>query len=52
MAAYYREALHLWTLKLSRRGGASSPDAQMTCEQCENLKALGYIQGDCRAVCK
>ncbi len=50
--AYYRQALHHWTLKLARRGGASSPEAQMTCEQCENLKALGYIQGDCRSICK
>jgi arylsulfatase A-like enzyme len=50
-AAYYRQALHLWTFKLARRGGGSTNEVRLTCEQCENLKALGYIQGDCRDVC-
>jgi len=51
-AAYYRQALHHWTMEIARRRGETSPEAQLTCEQCQNLKALGYIQGDCRAYCK
>ena len=51
-AAYYRQALHAWTLKLARRGPAGGETAEMTCEQCENLKALGYIQGDCSGRCR
>jgi arylsulfatase A-like enzyme len=51
-AAFYRQALHDWTMQLARRPGAASAEAQLTCEQCQNLKALGYIQGDCRAYCK
>ena len=35
-----------------RRGPARSEQAELTCEQCENLKALGYIQGDCSRSCK
>ncbi|MFN8092830.1 MAG: sulfatase [Vicinamibacteria bacterium] len=51
-AAYYRQALHHWTLELARRQHAADEQAGMSCEQCENLKALGYIQGDCRSVCR
>ncbi|HSD65401.1 MAG TPA: sulfatase [Vicinamibacteria bacterium] len=51
-AAYYRQALHAWTLKLARRTPAGGEAAQMTCEQCENLKALGYVQEDCSARCR
>ncbi|HEX9189643.1 MAG TPA: sulfatase-like hydrolase/transferase, partial [Vicinamibacteria bacterium] len=51
-AAYYRQALHAWTLKLARRGPAGGEAAILTCEQCENLKALGYIQGDCSDRCR
>ncbi len=50
--AYYRQALHAWTLRLSRRGPARAEQAEMSCEQCENLRALGYIQGDCSRSCK
>lgn len=49
--AYYRQSLHHWTLQLARRSGAGEGEAQMTCEQCENLRALGYIQGDCSRAC-
>ncbi len=51
-AAYYRQALHHWTLRLARRAPSGGDQAALTCEQCENLKALGYIQGDCRQYCK
>ena len=51
-AAYYRQALHAWTLRLARRGPSSGDDTVLTCEQCENLRALGYIQGDCSKLCK
>ena len=47
-AAYYRQALHAWTLQLARRGPAGSETAELSREQCENLKALGYVQSECR----
>jgi len=51
--AYYRQSLHHWTLRLSRRGGQSAgEEGKPSCEQCRNLKALGYIQGDCGQYCK
>ena len=46
--AYYRQELHAWTLKLARRGPARTEQAELSRDQCENLKALGYIQGACR----
>jgi len=46
-AAYYRQALHSWTLRLARRAPPGSDEAQLSREQCENLKALGYIQSEC-----
>jgi arylsulfatase A-like enzyme len=48
LAAYYRQALHAWTLQLSRRGPSGSEQAELSREQCENLKALGYVQSECR----
>lgn len=51
-AAYYRQALHAWTLRLVRRRAASGDDTAPTCEQCQNLRSLGYIQSDCSEVCK
>ncbi len=47
-AAYYRQALHAWTLKLARRAPAGSERAELSRDQCENLKALGYVQSECR----
>jgi arylsulfatase A-like enzyme len=47
-AAYYRQALHAWTLQLARRGPAGAEQAELSRDQCENLKALGYVQGECR----
>jgi len=47
-AAYYRQALHAWTLQLARRRPAGSEQAELSREQCENLKSLGYIQSECR----
>ena len=48
-AAYYRQALHAWTLRLARRvPGGGAEEAQVSREQCENLKSLGYITGDCK----
>jgi arylsulfatase len=51
-AAYYRQALHAWTLRLARRAPSGSDTAELSCEQCENLRSLGYIQGDCAAYCR
>lgn len=50
--AYYRQALHAWTLRLARRGPAGTDTADLSCEQCENLRSLGYIQGDCSRHCR
>jgi len=47
-ASYYRQALHYWTLRLARRAPGGAEQAQLSREQCENLKALGYIQSECR----
>ncbi len=46
-AAYYRQALYHWTLRLGQRPGGGE-EAQLTREQCENLKALGYTAAQCR----
>jgi arylsulfatase A-like enzyme len=46
--AYYRQALHAWTLQLARRRPSGGEQAQLSREQCENLKALGYVQTECR----
>jgi arylsulfatase A-like enzyme len=51
-SAYYRQALHAWTLRLARAGPGGVDSPIMTCEQCENLRSLGYIQGDCSQYCK
>jgi arylsulfatase len=51
-SAYYRQALHAWTLRLARAGPGGDESTIMTCEQCENLRSLGYIQGDCKQFCK
>jgi arylsulfatase A-like enzyme len=53
-AAYYREALHHWTLGLGRRTAAAGADeaAPWTCEQCENMKSLGYLGADIKCPCK
>jgi arylsulfatase len=51
-SAYYRQALHAWTLRLARRGPGGTDAAELTCEQCENLRSLGYVQGDCSRYCK
>jgi len=45
--AYYRETLHEWTRSVFRgvRSGAEGASI-ITKEQCENLKALGYLPGN------
>jgi arylsulfatase A-like enzyme len=50
LAAFHRQALQETIARLSRRPVASASDeATMTREQCENLKALGYLSAgvDC-----
>jgi arylsulfatase A-like enzyme len=46
-AAWSRQALHHWTSGAAREAtsGTVAP-AQMTREQCENLRALGYVSAD------
>jgi arylsulfatase A-like enzyme len=48
-AAWSRQALHHWIASAARAAapGAVAP-AQLTREQCENLKALGYLGADIR----
>jgi arylsulfatase A-like enzyme len=46
-ASYYRQTLHHWTARIGGRDvGAGGSASGMTREQCENLKALGYISAD------
>jgi arylsulfatase A-like enzyme len=46
--AYYRQALHHWTMALGQRPRAESEPMPLSADQCANLKALGYVQGACR----
>jgi arylsulfatase A-like enzyme len=49
-SAFHRQALHETIARLSRRPSADAAEqAQMTREQCESLKALGYLSAgaDC-----
>jgi arylsulfatase A-like enzyme len=42
--AYYAQTLHHWTARVARSAAPTSePTPNMTREQCENLKALGYL---------
>lgn len=44
-AAYYRQALHHWIGTLTQaRGSGPADQAEVSKEQCENLKSLGYVQ--------
>lgn len=49
-AAFFRQMLHHWTFVLARRGTASAEESRPTPEQCENLKALGYVNPACQAL--
>ncbi len=42
-----RESLHVWMKTLARGAGGSGEETKLTREQCENLRALGYITADC-----
>jgi arylsulfatase A-like enzyme len=48
VAAYYRQALQHWMARalLARRSPAEQ--ARLSPEQCENLKALGYLDATCK----
>jgi arylsulfatase len=46
-AAYYQQALHHWIARLGRRRAPGGEEARLTPEQCENLKALGYVGAGC-----
>ncbi len=49
-AAFFRQMLHNWTVVLARRGTGSAEESRPTPEQCENLKALGYVNPACQAL--
>jgi arylsulfatase A-like enzyme len=42
--AFYRQALHAWTLRLGQRGPSGSDAVTLSADQCENLRALGYLE--------
>jgi arylsulfatase A-like enzyme len=42
--AYYRQTLHEWTRGVARSVKSTAESVGMSPEQCENLKALGYVQ--------
>jgi arylsulfatase A-like enzyme len=45
-AAYYRQALQHWTLRLARPDTAGGVARTFTRKQCEDLKSLGYLAPD------
>jgi arylsulfatase A-like enzyme len=46
-AAYYRESLQVFIKTLGRGAGGGGEEARLTREQCENLRALGYLTAEC-----
>ena len=49
LSAYYRQTLHHWIASLGQRSADGGEQARLTRAQCENLKALGYL--DPKAPC-
>jgi len=45
--AAYTESLRYWLLRQARARPVASGDARLTPEQCRNLQALGYVDGEC-----
>jgi arylsulfatase A-like enzyme len=45
--AFLRQALHGWTRQLGDGGLDGGEAAQLSPEQCENLKVLGYLESGC-----
>jgi hypothetical protein len=41
--SWFRETLHQWMRTVFRPGAAAGPPPIMSREQCEDLKALGYV---------
>jgi arylsulfatase A-like enzyme len=50
-AAYYRQVLHHSIARLARRAGSGAEAPVFTCEQCQDLKAMGYLGGDFKCPC-
>ena len=46
-AAYYRQSLHRWTLSLAGRPSAGGESVKLTPEQCDSLRAIGYLHANC-----
>jgi arylsulfatase A-like enzyme len=46
-AAYYRQELHHWIVRLGRRPAAGAEAVTPTPEQCQNMKAIGYLAPEC-----
>ena len=45
--AFSREALRSFLLEVHRAGEAPAAPPRLTREQCENLRTLGYVSGEC-----
>jgi arylsulfatase A-like enzyme len=42
--SFYRQALHDWARRLGERGPARGDNVTLSADQCENLRALGYLE--------
>jgi len=47
-AAYYRQELQHWIVRLGQRRGAGAVAVKPTRELCENLLSLGYVVAECK----
>jgi arylsulfatase A-like enzyme len=46
-AAYYRQELLHWIVRLGQRRGAEAEAVKPTREECQNMKAIGYLAAEC-----
>lgn len=44
---YYRQELHHWRREAGEGGAATQEGSHLSPDQCENLRALGYLEDDC-----
>jgi arylsulfatase A-like enzyme len=47
-AAYYRQELHHWIVRLGQRRAAGAEAVKPTREQCDNLNSIGYVPPECK----
>jgi arylsulfatase A-like enzyme len=46
-ASYYRQELLHWIVRLGQRRGAEAEAVKPTREECQNMKAIGYLAAEC-----